>query len=185
MSYTSSKCFDKTSNKNIKQKPKLIYTAHGFHFYKGAALKNWLIFYPQEDYNIAKDKFRAKNTKLINGVGTNLGKFKPLSAYEKLQLREKLGFQTNDFIIIYVAELVKNKRQEDLIKAVQQIKNKKLKLLLIGQGKEYFNYTKFIKDDNLDKRVRLLGYQNNINEWLNIADLYVSSSQREGLPVFA
>ncbi|MFV9972442.1 MAG: glycosyltransferase [Francisella endosymbiont of Hyalomma asiaticum] len=121
--------------KNIKQKPKLIYTAHGFHSYKGASLKNWLIFYliekylskytnvlitiNQEDYNIAKDKFRAKNTKLINDVGTNLGKFKPLSAYEKLQLREKLGFQTNDFIIIYVAELVKNKRQEDLIKAVQ------------------------------------------------------------------
>ncbi|MFV9931198.1 MAG: glycosyltransferase [Francisella endosymbiont of Hyalomma asiaticum] len=106
---------------------------------------NVLITINQEDYNIAKDKFRAKNTKLINDVGTNLGKFKPLSVYEKLQLREKLGFQTNDFIIIYVAKLVKNKRQEGLIKAVQQIKNKKLKLLLIGQGKEYFNYINLSK----------------------------------------
>ncbi|MFV9968401.1 MAG: glycosyltransferase [Francisella endosymbiont of Hyalomma scupense] len=56
-----------------------------------------------------------------------------------------MGFQTNDFIIIYVAKLVKNKRQEGLIKAVQQIKNKKLKLLLIGQGKEYFNYINLSK----------------------------------------
>ncbi|MFV9960894.1 MAG: glycosyltransferase [Francisella endosymbiont of Hyalomma asiaticum] len=36
--------------KNIKQKPKLIYTAHCFHFYKEASLKNWLIFYPIEKY---------------------------------------------------------------------------------------------------------------------------------------
>ena len=187
--------------RNIKQKPKIIYTAHGFHFYKGAPIKNWLIFYPlekylskytyvlitinQEDYNIAKTKFKAKakEIKLVNGVGVDIDKFKSLSNAEKIKLRENLSFYNDDFIIVYVAELVRNKRQIDLIKAVQQINNSKIKLLLIGQGIEHSNYSKYIKYNNLQGKIKILGYQNNINEWLNIADLYISTSEREGLPV--
>lgn len=185
--------------KNIKQKPKVIYTAHGFHFYEGANFKKWLIFYPiekylskytdvlitinQEDYSIAKTKFRAKETKLINGVGIDIEKFRPISSNEKAELRKKYGFDEKDFIIIYVAELVKNKKQIDIIKAVQQINSSKIKLLLIGQGIEHSNYSKYIRNNSLDDKVELLGYHNNINEWLNIADLYVSLSEREGLPV--
>ncbi|MEY8714819.1 glycosyltransferase family 4 protein [Francisella philomiragia] len=185
--------------KNFKQKPKIIYTAHGFHFYRGAKFKNWLIFYPvekylskytdvlitinQEDYSIAKAKFKAKEIKLINGVGVDLDKFCPIATAEKNKLREKLGFKKDDFIIVYVAELVKNKRQIDLIKAIQQINNSTIKLLLIGQGVEKASYSEYIQKNNLNNKVRLLGYQNNINEWLNITDLYVSPSEREGLPL--
>ncbi|KFJ42147.1 glycosyltransferase family 4 protein [Francisella philomiragia] len=185
--------------KNFKHKPKVIYTAHGFHFYKGAPIKNWLIFYPiemylskytdvliiinQEDYSIVKTKFKAKEIRLVNGVGVDVDKFKSLSNAEKNKLREKLGFDNDDFIIVYVAELVRNKRQLDLIRAVQQVNNIKIKLLLIGQGIEHSNYSEYIENNNLDNQVELLGYQNNINEWLNITDLYISPSEREGLPV--
>jgi len=184
---------------NFKLKPKVIYTAHGFHFYKGAPIKNWLIFYPiemylskytdvfiiinQEDYSIAKTKFKAKETKLINGVGIDIEKFRPISSNEKSELRKKYGFDEKDFIITYVAELVKNKRQLDLIRAVQEVNNIKIKLLLIGQGVEHSNYSEYIKNNNLGNQIELVGYQNNIGEWLNIADLYVSPSEREGLPI--
>ncbi|WP_432772792.1 glycosyltransferase family 4 protein [Francisella salimarina] len=185
--------------KSIKQKPKIIYTAHGFHFYKGSKYINWLAFYQiekylskytdvlitinQEDYSIAKAKFKAKKTELVNGVGIDIDKFRPVLSNEKAELRKKHGFDEKDFIITYVAELVKNKRQLDLIKAVQQVNNSKIKLLLIGQGIEHSNYSEYIKNNNLDNKVELVGYQNNINEWLNIADLYVSTSEREGLPI--
>ena len=55
---------------------RVIYTAHGFHFYKGAPIVNWLIFYPiewflakytdnlitinNEDYEIAKKRFSKR-----------------------------------------------------------------------------------------------------------------------------
>lgn len=31
-------------------KTKMIYTAHGFHFYQGAPRKNWLLYYPMERF---------------------------------------------------------------------------------------------------------------------------------------
>lgn len=78
-----------------KGKIKVIYTAHGFHFYKGAPLLNWILYYPvekilsnwtdililinEEDYELAvKKHFKAKNIVKIDGVGVNLEKFKPL-----------------------------------------------------------------------------------------------------------
>ena len=33
-----------------KNGARLIYTAHGFHFYEGAPKKNWMVFYPIEKY---------------------------------------------------------------------------------------------------------------------------------------
>ncbi|WP_342580950.1 glycosyltransferase [Ureibacillus sp. FSL W7-1570] len=80
--------------RNLKN-VKVMYTAHGFHFYKGASLKNWMFFYPiekwlsnytdclitinSEDYYVARNKMRACSTKLVSGVGIDLEKFKPLN----------------------------------------------------------------------------------------------------------
>ena len=77
-----------------KNGTKVIYTAHGFHFYKGAPVINWLIYYPverilahrtdllitmnQEDYGYAQ-KFKAKKVALVNGVGLELNKFKEIT----------------------------------------------------------------------------------------------------------
>ena len=71
--------------KERKQGTKIIYTAHGFHFFKGAPLKNWMIYYPiekylskytdciitmnQEDYKIASKKFKKTNVEYTHGVG--------------------------------------------------------------------------------------------------------------------
>ena len=69
----------------------VIYTAHGFHFFKGAPLKNWLLYYPvekwlsrytdilitinDEDFKIAKNKMNAKKTIEIPGAGVVTSKF--------------------------------------------------------------------------------------------------------------
>ena len=75
-----------------KEGLKVIYTAHGFHFYKGAPMLNWLVYYPiekicsfwtdvlitinQEDYELAKHKMRAKKVEYVSGVGIDVDKFK-------------------------------------------------------------------------------------------------------------
>lgn len=72
--------------KNVR----VMYTAHGFHFFRGGPIKNWLLYYPieywlsrytdvlitinKEDYNRAKRVFKAKSTKYIPGVGLDTKK---------------------------------------------------------------------------------------------------------------
>ena len=90
-----------------KRGTKVIYTAHGFHFYNGAARKNWLLFYPvekalakdtdclitinSEDYNTAKARqFAAGRLELVNGVGVDLSDFQPVTREQKLALRRAL-----------------------------------------------------------------------------------------------
>ena len=79
------------AKKYRKAGTKVIYMAHGFHFYKGAPKKNWLLYYPiekkcarytdllitinQEDYLLAKKKFHAKCVKYLPGIGIDLNKF--------------------------------------------------------------------------------------------------------------
>ena len=124
----------------------VIYTAHGFHFFKGAPLINWLIYYPiekwlskytdklitinKEDYELAiNKKFKAKKIYKINGVGVDAGKFNiQLSNDDKKNLRKELSsigkdfkIKEKDIVITYVAELIPRKNQEMLIEVIHDI----------------------------------------------------------------
>lgn len=184
--------------KNVK----VFYTAHGFHFYKGAPLKNWLTYYPiekwlsrytdclitinDEDYNAALDyKFKAKYVELINGVGIDLDKFSPQDENKMKKLRKEYGFSNQDFILIYVGELSYRKHQDLLISVVQNLKDKmpNIKLLLVGDGDLYEQYKEQIKNLKVVNQVKLLGYRNDIPNLMALSDLAVSSSRQEGLPV--
>ncbi|MBQ2252552.1 MAG: glycosyltransferase, partial [Clostridia bacterium] len=105
---------------------KVFYTAHGLHFYKGAPLKNWLLFYPierlcakltdclitinHEDYDCIKDSFSSKRTAIerIDSVGVNLTRFSPASIEEKEALKAEHGFGGR-FILTYAAEFIHRK----------------------------------------------------------------------------
>ena len=185
-----------------KNGTKVIYTAHGFHFYKGAPLLNWIIYYPiekicskwtdclitinGEDYELAKKKMKAKKVELVYGVGMNTKKFeRKLSEKEKQAERQKLAIGKKDIVFTYVAELNRNKNQILLINAMKDLKNEieNIKLLLVGNGKLYDEYENIIKKEHLDNNVKLLGKRTDINEILSITDIYLASSIREGLPV--
>ena len=137
------------SRKN--NKTKVMYTAHGFHFYKGAPILNWIIYYPiekicarwtyclitinQEDYKLAKRQFRIQKIKLIHGVGVDENKFNiKVDKKRKIEIRHKLGLNEDDFVISYVAELNNNKNQGMLIEVIKELNNNKIKLLLVGTG---------------------------------------------------
>ena len=184
-----------------KHKTRVIYTAHGFHFYKGAPKKFWLMFYPvekflarytddlitinKEDYELAKKKFKTK-VHYIPGVGIDPKKFDiKMTQKEKEDLRKSLGIKKEDFVMIYPAELNMNKNQILLIKVIEKIikKYKNIHLLLPGKDSYDEYYQKIVEKKNLQKNIHFLGFRNDIPQLLKISDISVSSSLREGLPV--
>lgn len=186
-----------------KVNTRMIYTAHGFHFYKGAPLLNWLLFYPvekylskytdtlitinKEDYNLAKKKFKkCRSVEYVPGVGIDEDKFNfTMTKSEKLELRKSLGLKENDFVLIYPARLDKNKNQGMLIESMAELikKHKDIHLLLPGEDELNGYYQKMAKEKNVDKNVHFLGYRNDVPNLLSISDIVVSASLREGLPV--
>jgi glycosyltransferase EpsD len=187
-----------------KYHTRVIYTAHGFHFYKGAPKKNWLLFYPvekylakytdtlitinQEDYELAKSKFskRCKNIEYVPGVGIDETKFNfKMTKKEKSELKKSLGLKDSDFVMIYPARLDKNKNQIFLINCMKELvkKNPDIHLLLPGEDELNGYYQKVTKEKGLDSNIHFLGYRKDIPRLLKISDLAVSSSLREGLPV--
>ena len=190
------------NNSRKKYKTRVIYIAHGFHFYKGSSLKSWIMFYSvekwmskytdtiitinKEDYNLAKNKFskRCKNIEYIAGVGIDESKFTfAFPKKEKEQLKQSLGISDTDFVMIYPARLDKNKNQEFLINCMEKLvkKNSYIKLLLVGEDELNGYYQKIVKTKKLDNNVLILGYRKDILKLMRISNLGVSSSIREGL----
>ncbi|WP_035618442.1 glycosyltransferase family 4 protein [Lacticigenium naphthae] len=184
------------------RKTKVIYTAHGFHFFKGAPVKNWLIFYtvekllssytdylitinPEDYHNAINRHFKMNEIELVNGVGINLEKFKPTSNYYRRYLRELYGYSEEDILLIYVAELSKNKNQTQAINMMKTLIEKfpQTKLLLVGDGDDHTRYSNMIHQMGLTKQVHLLGYRKDIVNLMSLSDIAISTSRREGLPV--
>ncbi len=185
-----------------KKGTKVIYTAHGFHFFKGASIKNWMFFYPVEKYlskytdclitinsedcELAhKKKFRAGKIYKVHGVGVELDKFKAVDADEKARLRAEYGYGGDTFIMIYPADLSVRKNQPMLFDALQKIaeKNKNVKLLLPGQPIRLEEYKRMISERGIADNVEFLGYRRDINNLVGLSDLSVASSFQEGLPI--
>lgn len=190
------------AKKARKNGTRVIYTAHGYHFYKGAPLINWLLYYPvekwlakytdtqititQEDYDLVRKKFKIKDLYLVHGVGLDEEKFNiVISDEEKENLKQELKIDDKSVVCTYVAELNKNKNQQLLIKAIKGLKddNNNVMLLLVGKGRYEPKLLKLIKKLKLEENVKLLGYRNDIVKILSITDIYLASSLREGLPV--
>lgn len=181
---------------------KVIYMAHGFHFFKGAPIQNWLIYYNiekhlakytdaiitinDEDYNLAKNKFteNCKNIYKINGIGVNRNKFYKISAAEKIKLKNKFGYN-DKFVLIYGAEFTKRKNQIFFINALKKLKYlcPDIKIVFAGDG-ELFEQIKsnFIKEKLIDY-TDFLGYCNNMPELYRASDITISSSKHEGLAI--
>lgn len=179
---------------------RVFYTAHGFHFYKGASKKNWLVFYPvekimagfcdtlititKEDRRLAGQKFHT-NVEHIHGVGVYTERYHAVSDAEKLQMRSKERLKDSDFVILCTGELNQNKNQKALIKAAAELKESipGLKILLAGNGPLEQELRMQIRELGVEDAVRLLGYRTDLEKVTPAADLVVSCSYREGLPL--
>jgi glycosyltransferase involved in cell wall biosynthesis len=180
----------------------VLYTAHGFHFYKGAPLKNWLIYYTmekiaahwteglitmnEEDFNIAK-KFKLKKKDAVfyvHGVGIDIEKYSRNDEERRKKLRGKLGFSEDDILILTVAEVNTNKNYKQIIDAIKTFKNyySNIYYLIVGTGEKEKELKNYVLISNLGSRIKFLGYREDIPEILNAIDIFGLTSLREGLP---
>lgn len=184
--------------KNPDIKSKIIYTAHGFHFYKGAPLKNWLFFYSvenilsrytdklitinEEDYNYSK-KMHAKENIYIPGVGIDLDKFKECSSTEMERKKQELDIPVNNLVLLSIGELSERKNHRVVIEALRKLKEINVTYIICGQGALLNELKMLAAKYNLENNVKFLGFRRDINEICNIADIFIFPSLQEGLPV--
>ncbi|MCR4648710.1 MAG: glycosyltransferase family 4 protein [Lachnospiraceae bacterium] len=185
-----------------KKRPFVIYTAHGFHFYKGAPLKNWLIYYPiekilsrwtdaiitinEEDYERALKFPTGKKNGVyrIHGVGVNSERFKA-DPEKRKAMRKELNIPDDAFHIVTAAELNDNKNQTVVIEAIKNIARDDVYYSLCGEGPNENSLKELIEKYGLSDRVRLLGYRTDIEDVLQSADCFAFPSKREGLGIAA
>jgi len=176
---------------------KVVYTAHGFHFYKGAPLLNWLIYYPvekmlsrftdtiitinKEDYSIAVEKFHAKKVEYIPGIGIDTDRFVPNKSDNRI--RKELGIKPDDIVILSVGELNKNKNHQVVIKALGNMKKDNVYYIIAGKGKLEKDLIKISRDANVENKLKLVGFKSDIENYYKAADVFVLPSIREGLNV--
>ncbi|AJD92717.1 hypothetical protein JMA_34000 [Jeotgalibacillus malaysiensis] len=184
-----------------KKGTKVLYTAHGYHFCKGAPVMNWLVYYPiewvmsyvtdglvtinQEDYHLSRTKLHASKIVRVHGVGVDTVKYAPVSSNERKNLKQSCGYNPDDFLLFYAAEFNRNKNQQFLINAFSRIQKHipDAKLLLAGEGALLKECKSLSAELGVEKDVHFLGFREDIPELLKACDLGVASSLREGLPV--
>ena len=179
--------------------PYVIYQAHGFHFWKGAPLKNWICYYPverilahytnllitinNEDYTRAQ-KFRLKKggqVVKVPGVGVDVKKFSG-TVVDVGEKRKELGIPEDATIFMTVCELIPRKNVDTVIKAFKKAKIENSYLIVCGDGQYKGKLQSLIDRENLGKTVQLLGFRSDIAELLHAADVFVFPTKQEGLP---
>ncbi len=177
---------------------KVVYTAHGFHFYKGAPIANWVIFYPvewlcahwtdtlitinHEDYALAQKKMHAARVEYVAGVGMDVATFDDC-AEDCSERRKTLDIPLEATVLLSVGELNENKNHETVIKALAALKQKDVYYLIAGAGDKLDDLERLVRELHLENRVKMLGYRRDIKELLHLADGFVFPSYREGLSV--
>lgn len=181
--------------------PHMLYTAHGFHFFRGAPWHHWLLYYPLERFlarwtdvliTINEEDYRRASTFPVQqkvyhlpGIGVDTRHFQlPAPEQVRRTLRRQLGLEKNDFAILCVAELNRNKNQIQLLQAVQSLVQQypAVKVLLVGEGQEQKRLRQWCRRQGLEQHVRFLGFRRDIPELLAAADVVTLLSRREGLP---
>lgn len=185
------------ARKARKKGTRVIYTAHGFHFYKGAPVVNWILYYPVEkflsrftddlitinleDYSYAK-KFHAKKVHYVRGVGIDKVIFCNKENTRK-DICKEFNLAKDTFILATVGELSKRKNQIAVLKALTLLKGSNISLLICGRGALKQQLEEFCKQNGIESKVRFLGFRKDISRILHGCDAFIFPSLQEGLPV--
>jgi glycosyltransferase involved in cell wall biosynthesis len=184
------------------KKTKVIYTAHGFHFYHGgSAVKNaiflgleklagqwtdYLVTINQEDEAAAKkyNFLPAERIYYTRGIGVDTeyyasGKVNPA---DMTQVRQELALSDDDTLLLAIAEFTPRKRHRDLLNALVKVANPQVHLALAGEGPIKLELEALTRELGIEQQVHFLGYRNDIPTLIQAADAVLLVSQQEGLP---
>lgn len=178
----------------------IIYTAHGFHFFKGAPIKNWILYYPvekilarwtealilinDEDYNRAKIRMHPKKIFYIPGIGVDIKKFeKKVSNTEKNIFKQTYGIPNDAKILLSVGELISRKNHRFMIEALARLNCPDIYYLICGKGPLKNELVELVNDLGLQSKVKFLGFVDDISQIYPMIDVFVFPSKQEGLSV--
>jgi glycosyltransferase EpsD len=182
-----------------KRGTKVLYTVHGFNFYKGAPKINWFFYYPvewvlsfftdglitinREDYLLAKKRYFPTKKYLIPGIGICEDRFRIIDSAEKRKIRETLGVMEKDFVLLYIAEFIPRKNHRFIIESISILKEKcaDVCVLFAGRGRLMEEMKGIVNKYRLNDNVKFLGWVSNIGDYIAISDVGISSSYSEGL----
>lgn len=186
------------ARKARKQGTRVMYMVHGFHFYKGAPLPNWLLFCPvermmaskadcictinREDYARAR-RMRTPRAAYIHGVGIDTDRLRP--GENPTDLRNELGLPKEAFLVLSVGELNANKNQQVIIRAIARMKDPAIHYVLCGKGDQRQNLEVLARELDIADHIHFLGYRKDIADICRQSDVFALPSRREGLPFAA
>lgn len=181
-----------------------VYTAHGFHFYQGAPLKNWLLYYPaekllahwtevlitlnREDYQLAENSLKAGKICHIPGVGIEIRRFQGRQEEDQRRMiredvRRKYAVPQDAWLLLSVGELSRRKNHKAVIEALAHMGRKDVCYLVCGQGMEREKLMQHARRLGVSRYLRMSGYQEDVASLYQAADLFVFPSLQEGMPV--
>ena len=187
------------ARKARKHGTKVLYMAHGYHFFKGAPKKNWF-FYPVEkvmssmcdaiclicweDFEFTKKHMPSKKIYHIDGIGLDVKKYSDV-VIDREKKRSELGIGPEDTFVLSVGELQSRKNHEPVIRAIGAIKDPHIKYMICGRGELESHLRDVAKEVGMEDRLLLPGHVYDIPEILKAADIFAHPSQREGLGIAA
>lgn len=174
---------------------KVLYTAHGFHFFKGATPLHWALFYPaekmlshwtdtlitinSEDFGRAQH-FHAEHLHRISGAGVDLERYRH-SEKSRSDVLQEFGIPEDAVVFITIGELNRNKNHAVLLRALQKLNNPHLHLIIAGTGKLADELQALAKDYKISGQVHLAGFRTDVADLLHASDVFCFPSRREGL----
>jgi len=134
---------------------------------------------------------RALLKYFYNEISTNVKRVKILrngidikEVYNEIEknfnIRRDLGLKKSSFLVEFVGRLIPDKNLPILIKAIK-LCDKKIYLLIVGDGPERRNLKKLINKLKLNNRIFLLGKRKDAINFLNDSNVFVLPSLREGM----
>lgn len=179
-----------------------MYTAHGFHFYKKAPLKNWLMYYPAEkllahwtdilvtvnweDYRLARKLLRPGMVYHQFGIGIDVRRFMSTSLDNKrkrLEFYKKYRIPKQAKLMLSVGELSKRKNHKVVLQVLPDLKKYDVYYVICGQGEMKHPLLCEAKKLGVADRIRLLGYQEEVAQIYHFAHIFIFPSIQEGMPV--
>ena len=182
-----------------KARTTMLYTAHGFHFYRGGPRSYWLSYFPvewalsmvtdglitinREDFGHASSKLRCRKVYQIPGIGLDLARFRPLSGDRRTTTKAELGLAPDAFVLLYVAEFIPRKNHEFLLDALPGLAAAipELHLVLAGQGVLMERMRDKVRQLELEQQVSFTGFTDKVPQYAAVSDIAVSTSRHEGL----
>ena len=181
---------------------KVIYTAHGFHFYRGGnPVKNALFLGLEklaarwtdeievingEDYQTAITHLLPKERVkfLKNGVGLDRAHYNPDAVPKEAvqQARHNMGLTDGDILFTMIAEFNRGKRHSDLIRAFAMVKDPRAHLAFLGKGKLMEKSKELCRNLGIAERVHFMGHVPDVRPYILASRATVLPSEREGLP---